>query len=67
MPDSKPTLELNPIHPLVVKLDQESDEDRFADLLDILFDQANLAEGGQLKDPAAYVRRLNKLLLDMSR
>ena len=67
VPDSKPTLELNPAHPLVVKLDQESDEDRFADLLDILFDQANLAEGGQLKDPAAYVRRLNKLLLDMSR
>lgn len=67
VPDSKPTLELNPTHPLVVKLDQESDEDRFADLLDVLFDQANLAEGGQLKDPAAYVRRLNKLLLDMSR
>jgi molecular chaperone HtpG len=48
-------------------LDQEADEDRFADLGNILFDQANLAEGGQLDDPAAYVSRLNKLLLEMSK
>jgi len=67
VPDNKPTLELNPTHPLVVKLDQESDEDRFADLVEILFDQAHLAEGGQLKDPAAYVHRLNKLLLEITR
>ena len=66
VPDNKPTLELNPAHPLVVKLDQESDEDRFADLVEILFDQAHLAEGGQLKDPAAYVHRLNKLLLEIT-
>ncbi|MFT3931433.1 MAG: molecular chaperone HtpG [Spongiibacteraceae bacterium] len=66
VPDNKPTLELNPTHPLVVKLDQESDEDRFADLIEILFDQAHLAEGGQLKDPAAYVRKLNKLLLEIT-
>ncbi|MET0379470.1 MAG: molecular chaperone HtpG [Spongiibacteraceae bacterium] len=67
VPDSKPTLELNPEHPLVVKLENESDEDRFGDLIEILLDQAQLAEGGQLKDPAAYVRKLNKLLLEISR
>lgn len=66
VPDNKPTLELNPNHPLVVKLDNESDEDRFADLVEIIFDQAHLAEGGQLKDPAAYVRKLNKLLLEIT-
>ena len=66
VPDNKPTLELNPTHPLVIKLDQESDEDRFADLIEVLFDQAHLAEGGQLKDPAAYVRKLNKLLLEIT-
>jgi molecular chaperone HtpG len=66
VPESKPILELNPSHPLVVKLDGEPDEDRFADLIEILFDQANLAEGGQLKDPAAYVHRLNKLLLEIA-
>ncbi len=66
LPESKPSFELNPEHPLVVKLDQESDEDRFADLVEVLFDQANLAEGGQLEDPAAYVSRLNKLLLELS-
>lgn len=67
MPESKPILELNPEHLLVKKLDQESDEDRFADLVDILFDQSTLAEGGQLDDPAAYVHRLNKLILDLSK
>ena len=65
VPDSKPTLELNPAHPLVGKLENESDEDRFGDLIEVLFDQAQLAEGGQLKDPAAYVRKLNKLLLEI--
>ena len=52
MPDSKPIFELNPNHPLVVKLDQESDEDRFGDLAAVLFDQANLAEGGHLERPS---------------
>ncbi|GAA5316024.1 MAG: molecular chaperone HtpG [Candidatus Pelagadaptatus aseana] len=66
VPDSKPVFEINPEHPLVSKLDQEPDEDRFADLASVLFDQANLAEGGQLEDPAAYVGRLNKLLLELS-
>lgn len=67
LPESKPIFELNPTHSLVQKLEKESDEDRFADLADILFDQATLAEGGQLEDPADYVRRLNKLLLELSR
>lgn len=66
MPDSKPIFEINPSHPLVLKLDQESDEDRFADLAAVLFDQASLAEGGHLEDPAGYVQRLNKLLLELS-
>ncbi|ODS23451.1 molecular chaperone HtpG [Candidatus Endobugula sertula] len=66
VPESKPIFELNPEHPLVKKLDQEPDEDRFADLVNILFDQATLAEGGHLNDPAAYVQRLNSLLLELS-
>lgn len=66
VPESLPTLEVNPTHPLVEMLDQEPDEDRFADLASIIFDQASLAEGGQLEDPAAFVARLNKLLLKMS-
>jgi len=66
MPDFKPVFEINPEHPLVEKLDKEADEDRFRDLASILFDQASLAEGGQLDDPASYIQRLNKLLLDLS-
>ena len=66
VPDSKPILELNPEHALVKKLDAESDEDRFADLSDVLFNQALLAEGGHLDDPAGFVHRLNKLLLDLA-
>ncbi len=66
VPESLPTLEINPTHPLVKMLDQESDEDRFADLASLIFDQASLAEGGQLEDPAAFVTRLNKLLLQLS-
>ncbi|MBN4053323.1 molecular chaperone HtpG [Haliea sp. AH-315-K21] len=67
VPDSKPIFELNLEHPLVTKLDEESDEDRFNELAAILFDQANLAEGGQLDDPGTFIRRLNKLLLDLSK
>lgn len=66
VPETKPILEINPGHPLLTMLDKEPDEDRFADLASIIFDQANLAEGGQLDDPAAYVSKLNKLLLQMS-
>jgi molecular chaperone HtpG len=66
VPDSKPILELNPGHPLVKRLDAESDEDRFAALATVLFEQAQLASGDALEDPAAYVQRLNKLLLELS-
>ncbi|MBB3104804.1 molecular chaperone HtpG [Azomonas macrocytogenes] len=66
VPDSKPIFEINPQHPLIEKLDAEPDEDRFADLSRILFDQAALAAGDTLKDPASYVQRLNKLLIELS-
>jgi len=66
MPSSKPTMEINVEHPLVKRLDQEADEDRFADFAQILLDQAFLAEGSALEDPATYVSRLNKLLVEMS-
>ena len=67
VPESKPIFELNLEHPLVKKLDSESDEDRFNELAAILFDQASLADGGQLDDPGSFIRRLNKLLLDLSK
>ncbi|HIZ51109.1 MAG TPA: molecular chaperone HtpG [Candidatus Pseudomonas excrementavium] len=66
-PESKPILEINPAHPLLDKLDQEQDEDRFADLTHILFDQAALAAGEALQDPGSYVRRLNALLVELSK
>jgi len=66
VPDSKPVFEFNPGHPLIEKLDAEPDMDRFNDLAHVLFDQAALAAGDSLKDPAGYVRRLNKLLLELS-
>jgi molecular chaperone HtpG len=66
VPDSKPIFEINPAHPLIEKLDAEQSEDRFADLTHILFDQAALAAGDSLKDPATYVRRLNKLLVELT-
>ena len=66
VPDAKPVFEFNPGHPLINKLDNEADTDRFAELAHVLFDQAALAAGESLKDPAAYVRRLNKLLLELS-
>ncbi|TWH77340.1 molecular chaperone HtpG [Azomonas agilis] len=66
LPDSKPIFEINPQHPLIEKLDQEPDEDRFADLAQVLFGQATLAAGDSLKDPSAYVQRLNKLLVALS-
>ncbi len=60
VPDIKPTLEVNPNHPLIQKL--ESSE-QFDDLAQVIFDQALLADGGQLDDPAAYLKRVNELLL----
>jgi molecular chaperone HtpG len=61
-PASKPTLEINPQHSIVQRLNDVSDEARFADWAHLLFDQALLAEGGQLEDPASFVRRMNSLL-----
>lgn len=66
LPESKPTLEINPSHPLLKMLDTEADEEQFAELASIVHDQAHLAEGGQLDDPAVYVSRLNKLLVSLS-
>lgn len=66
-PESKPIMEINPAHPLLEKLDQEQDEARFGDLSHILFDQAALAAGESLQDPGAYVRRLNALLVELSK
>jgi molecular chaperone HtpG len=62
-PASKPILEINPAHALVKRLDAPEGGERFDDLAHILLDQAVLAEGGQLEDPAAYVRRVNALLV----
>lgn len=62
-PDSKPILEINPGHRLVEKLKVETDEGKFADYAHVLFDQALLAEGGQLEDPASFVKRMNSLIL----
>ena len=64
-PDAKPHLEVNLGHPLIVRLDAEPDEDRFKDLVSIVFDQAALAEGNSVSEPGAYVQRINKLLLDL--
>lgn len=67
VPGSKPVFELNPEHPLVLKLKDETDNTQFADLTQVLFDQALLAEGGQLDDPASFVKKLNELLLTMTK
>jgi molecular chaperone HtpG len=66
VPDVQPILEINPDHPLVKRLKQESDDKRLEDWSLILFDQAMLAEGGQLADPVAFVNRMNDLLLLLS-
>ena len=66
VPESKPVFEFNPEHPLIAKLDAEQDPQRFSDLSRVLFDQAALAAGDGIKDPAAYVKRLNKLLLELA-
>jgi molecular chaperone HtpG len=65
LPDSKATLEINLDHPLLQRLDDEADEQRFAEIARLLFDQAQLADGGQLQDPAAYVTRVNALLAEL--
>lgn len=65
-PTDKPILEINPEHPLVQRLKAETEDGRFTDWSHLLFDQAYLSEGGQLDDPASFVRRLNDLLLALS-
>ena len=65
MPETKPFFEFNAEHPLLHRLDTEQDEDRFHELVELLFDQASLAEGGTLQDPAAYVSRMNSLLMEL--
>lgn len=64
-PATKPLLEINPAHPLLARLEATSDEAAFSDLAMLLFEQATLADGGQLPEPAAFVQRLNRLLLSM--
>jgi molecular chaperone HtpG len=64
VPESKPIMEINPAHPLVQRLKYE--EPHFADWSQVLFDQALLAEGGQLEDPAGFVKRLNELMLALA-
>ncbi|MYB89814.1 MAG: molecular chaperone HtpG [Proteobacteria bacterium] len=66
LPSTKPVLEINPDHTLVRRMEDEPAEDRFADWARILFDQAILAEGGQLEDPAAFVNRLNRMISEIS-
>tara|TARA_B100001123_G_scaffold274625_2_gene305581 strand:+ start:727 stop:2622 length:1896 start_codon:yes stop_codon:yes gene_type:complete len=65
-PSLQPVMEINPRHPIVERLNEETDETRFSKWSQILFDQALLAEGGQLDDPAGFVKRLNELLIAMA-
>jgi molecular chaperone HtpG len=62
-PTTKPVLEINPTHPLLQRIANTTDESTFNDLSMLVFEQATLAEGSQLPDPAAFVQRLNRLLL----
>tara|TARA_R110002126_G_scaffold135987_4_gene280436 strand:- start:87690 stop:89618 length:1929 start_codon:yes stop_codon:yes gene_type:complete len=66
MPASKPIFEINPDHLIISKLKAESDDNKFNDWVDVLFDQSILAESGQLDDPARFVEKLNKLMLQLS-
>lgn len=66
VPPAQPVMEINPHHPIVERLKDETDDERFAEWARLLFDQAALAEGGQLEDPAGFVKRLNAMLLSLS-
>ncbi len=66
IPLSKRVLEINPEHPILVRLKAEKDDDRFNDWGKILFDQALLSEGGKLEDPAGFVHRLNEMFVEIS-
>ena len=65
MPESKPIFEINLDHKLLTRMDSETDEDRFNELVEVIFDQATLATGEQLQDPVSYVERINKLLAEI--
>jgi molecular chaperone HtpG len=65
VPSSKPALEINVTHPLLQRIESTSEDTAFDDLAMLLFEQATLADGGQLSEPAAFVQRLNRLLLTM--
>jgi len=65
LPESKPILEINIEHPLVTRLSAETNDKRFGDLSNIVLDHALLAEGAQLENPADYVQRMNRYLLDI--
>lgn len=66
LPDTKPVLEINPNHPILERMNNESDQDQLAAWALLLFEQAVLAEGGQLENPADFVMRLNKIILDIA-
>jgi molecular chaperone HtpG len=66
VPESKPALEINATHPIVKYLDSVSDSEQFKELAQLLYDQASLAEGGQIANPADYVQRLNRLLVRLA-
>lgn len=67
VPEMKAIFEINPNHDIVQRLKDEQDDAQFRDWVEILFDQAVLAEGGQLKDPASFVAKMNQLLLRLAR
>ena len=63
-PDTKPILEINPSHKLIQKLENTTDSGRFNDFAEVIFDQAMISEGGQLKDPVAFVKKINQFLVE---
>src|SRR5690554_7647524 len=65
LPEADITLEINPNHLLIERLDTEQNEERFGELVELIHAQAQLAEGSHLDNPAQYVQRLNKLLLEL--
>ena len=67
LPNTKPILEVNPGHPLVVRLKDEQDQEKFSEWSHLLFEQAMLNEGGQLEDPTAFVKRMNAILVGLSK
>jgi molecular chaperone HtpG len=63
VPESRPTLEVNPAHALLARLDAEADDGKAADRANLLLEQAEITAGAQLDDPAAFVQRMNRVLL----